>query len=358
MNKILYITNSTDENNTLGYRHSNIIKVLSNLYEIDLLDFSFTKRRMTFIKKVINKLFIFPDAYLLYSHRFKKQIHAKMSSSSYAQVIICVVPFSFLSFATFIKKVNNSMKVIVDMTDPLTINVRYSSYWYIYRFFNKIFEERHLKNVNKLVVLNEEIKSYYLSKYPFLEEVSVLEQGINPEYKMKLLSAPKKSNKIKLIYAGIFYSKLREPFELYKAISSFDGQIQLSVFGSFKRKFIPPETEKFNYGGTASKEFLITLYDEFDAIVFIDNFYGLQIPGKILENLATCRPILFIYTNDNSPTLKYVKKYEGVFYCKNTSNEIEYTIKLLMHRGISFYKRDLSKYYWINLVKETYNYKS
>lgn len=62
--KILYITNSLNEINTLGYRHSNILKHITTFFNIDLLNFEFTKKNSK--KLLINYLFILTYTILIY----------------------------------------------------------------------------------------------------------------------------------------------------------------------------------------------------------------------------------------------------------------------------------------------------
>jgi hypothetical protein len=353
LRRILYITNSTDENNTVGYRHSNIIKVLSDFSKIDVIDFDFTEQKITFFRKVINKLFIFPDIYQLSANKYKRVIRKKICSNQYELVIICVIPFSFLCLATFVKKLNANLRIVVDMTDPLSINVSYLNYWFPYKTFIKWYEKRHLKNVNRLIVLNNEIKTYYEKKYSFLENVVIIEQGIQPIINQSINNKNTIKSNFSFVYAGMFYNHLREPFELYKAVLSSKESFQLFIYGSFKKKFVPPNDKKIYFGGLVNKKELVSIISTSTAIIFLDNFYGPQIPGKILENLATGKPILFIYMNEDSPTLRYVREYEGIYYSKNDSEEICRNILDILKDGQNYYKRDLTKYYWNNLIKES-----
>lgn len=353
MNKrVLYITNSINEINTLGYRHSNILKHLTSYFNIDLLNFEFTKREKTIFKTILNKLFTYPDIYYFNLFRYKRQIRNKLAHNNYDLVIIGVLPFSFLILASFIKKEQSSAKVIVDMTDPLTANVSYINHKYFHKYFINCYEKKHFKNIDTLIVLNEEIKNYYHDKYKFLKNIIVLEQGTNPVSLKKC--DIKKSSKLELIYSGMFYKEIREPFKLYDAVILYPGEIRLSIYGSFKKIFLPPISDRFYYYGMVDKEEINKKTQEADIIVFIDNFFGLQVPGKILDCLATENPILFIYENEHSPTLKYVQDSDGVFFAKNNSNNIREQIDLITKSNNLKYKREISKYYWENLVKNVF----
>jgi len=351
MNKrVLYITKYFDDSITIGYRHSNIIKYSKPFLDIDLLNFESAKKKITFFQKVLNKLFIYPDLYYFNLFKYKRQIRKKLIQSNYDIVIIGVLPFSFLNLASFIKQQQPNLKVIIDMSDPLTANVSYINDTFFHRRFISWYEQKHFKNIDILIVLNEEIKEYYQKKYSFIKSILVLEQGTNPLIINDI--EEKKSNILEVIYAGMFYKKVREPFQLYNAIVQYSGNIRLSVYGSFKKIFLPPINERFYYAGYVDREVVNNKTLESDIIVFLDNFFGLQIPGKILDCLATKKPILFVFENEQSPTLKYVKDFEGVFYSKNNAKEI---IKQLEEIALSIdhkYNRDLTKYYWENLVNE------
>jgi hypothetical protein len=350
--KVLYITNSTNECCTLGYRHSNIIKHCDSLLNIDLLNFEFTKSKFTFFKRILNKLFIYPDFYYFNLLRYKRQIQYKLIQNQYDLAFVGVVPFSFLSLVSFIKKKQPNLKVIVDMTDPLTANNSYIHDTFFHNKFISWYEKKHFKNIDILIVLNEEIKNYYHLKYDSIKSIIVLEQGINLssfENHVKNIN-----NKLEVIYAGMLYKNIREPFELYDAINNYSGSIRLSVFGGFKKMFLPPINERFYYGGLVDKNVTNKKTLEADIIVFLDNFYGIQIPGKILECLATNKPLLFIYENEQSPTLKYVNNYEGIFYSKNDSKEIIRQLNIMSKYINVIFKRDITKYDWEILIKESF----
>lgn len=348
--KILYVTNSMEKNNTLGYRHSNIIKVLSTFFTVDLVDFAFTKIKKTFVKKVINKLFIFPDIYWLRLYKYKKVLREILKTQKYDIAVIAAVPHSFFNLASFIKKKAPNTKVIIDLTDPLSANVSFTNYLPVYKKYIGWYEKKHLKNVDQLIVLNEEIKQYYKKLYPYIKQILVIEQGTE---KHSTPTRIKNSGTIDLIYAGMLYDKIREPYELYKAILLSSKSLHLSIYGSFKKKFIPPENEKLKYGGILDKEILNEKIASCDILVFIDNFYGIQSPGKILESLASNKPILFIYENPNSPSLKFVEKFNGVFYSKNKAVEIGQKINEIIENNYFFFERDLTTHYWQNIVKKS-----
>lgn len=349
--KTLYITNYKDGTTTVGYRFLNILKYSAAFLDIDVLDIP-SKNQFSFFGKILNKLFIYPDIFYFSLYKYKNEIRKRLNEYKYDLVIIEIQPFSFLSLATYIKKLNPEIKVVIDLNDPLTANVSYINDGIVHKRFISWYEKRHFINLDILIVLNEEIKSYYYQKYSFVKDIIILEQGMNPSSYNSGVKV--KNHKLEVIYAGMLYSKVREPFSLYEAVGTYDGNIRLSVYGSFKKIFKPPNSERFYCGGFIDKEVLEERTTKADIVVFIDNFWGIQIPGKILEILETEKPILYIYENSESPTLKYIKNQAGIYYAKNDTEEIVKQLTNISTGENHYFKRDLTMYYWENLIKNLF----
>jgi len=60
-----------------------------------------------------------------------------------------------------------------------------------------------------------------------------------------------------------------------------------------------------------------------DFIVFIDNAYGVQVPGKLNEVLAVKRPLLYIYQDEKAPSYQLVKGLGGIIMARNNSVSIK-----------------------------------
>ena len=102
--RVLYITISTDDGTAFGYRHSNLIKHSSAFLDIDLLDFAITKRRKNIFYKILNKLYVYPDIEFFNLWKYKIQIKNKLINNQYDLILIGVLPFSFLSLVSLLKK--------------------------------------------------------------------------------------------------------------------------------------------------------------------------------------------------------------------------------------------------------------
>lgn len=358
--KVLYISRSYENDSPVGARYSHFKEYLNSYVQLSVLNL--TDKMIVFSKRnrfevILNKIFlkipIKPDPEKLILCYYKKRIKKYVKSNSFDTIIIQVLPFSFITLVSFFKQNWPHLRVVLDMSDPYSSNVknRLSSPKAKAKMID--FEKKHLSRLDHLIVLNSEIKQYYDALLSGLVKVSVVEQGLDRSSVFHEDKITFHDNKklIKFIYAGAFYEGIREPFELYHAILNSHHDVKLSVFGGFKRIFVPPTHERLTYGGKVNRNMLMHIYSESDILVFIDNKDAMQVPGKILETQAMNKPLLFIYYNDGSPTHKYLIDQHGVYKTKNSSHEIETVIDQIIRDLPSLQiNRDLNNFEWGTLL--------
>ena len=365
---VLFISRSYFDDSPIATRHAsyiNYLKKRSNLTILNITKKLQKENKTGIIRKIMNKcmrkLPLLPDSDILVLNRYKRKIKDLFKNNQYNIVLIGILPFSFLYLTKYIKNINSDIKIIVDMTDPISANMYFSidndnkSKSFKNRFMIN-YEKKYMKFVDVLTVLNEEIRQYYLKRFNNIRKIIVIEQGIEEDIIIANTSNSTAPEKLNLIYAGNFYKYYREPFELYKSIDKSKLNLMLIVYGSFKKCFIPPNKSMFYYGGRIPREKLKWMYTKAHIIVFIDNKDTIQVPGKILEILALNKPILFIYYNSNSPTIKIVKKYKGIHLTRNHCDEINHTINRIIQINRFNYDRNMSDYHWNNLFNKLNEY--
>jgi hypothetical protein len=366
--KILYIT-STNLNSTSnkGYFASRLEQILSNKpanYDFTVLSlpikpqvFSTKNKLLHFIDRLTSGLiYIFNDKFILIRGKYKKAIIKELTTNSHDLVILQIYPISFITLSSTIKKYNKSNRMMLDISDPIVANSTFRDWPWPRKLITRHYENKYIPLFNGLFVLNKEIKQYFEERFPSMV-IKVVEFGIDKNVVSPPKSPEKKDEKLKLLYAGVFYKNLRNPSNLYKAILAIDYPIELSVFGKSEfNGMLPSKDSRFLHREMIPKATLNKLYQDYDIIVFIDNFYGIQIPGKTLEILALNKPILFIYENEESPTFNYARKYNGIFYTKNNPEEIKKTIAEIKRANQWVYERNLKNYYWENILTPYYNF--
>lgn len=302
------------------------------------------------------KTLVFPDPFITEILGLKSQLRKLIIEYKIDLIVGSAFPHSTLMLSTVAKKAN--LPFIYDIGDPFFGN---ANNLYLKNFFARYYEKRYLKKISRLVVTNIQTQKFYETNYPFLvSKIDIVEQGIDPpktkgETKVSLLNENKH---FKLLYAGQFYSKLREPFELYKAINEINTNLNgnsylLSIFGNISNIFTPTNLEFISLNGYASNEEIWDHIEKSDIVVFIDNSFGIQTPGKVFEVIASRKPILFIGDNLNSPAYTIAKTYPNVFYCSNKKEDIKTTINLIVSTSHSSYElKNIEKFYWENRAND------
>jgi len=288
---------------------------------------SIKNKILRFLKKLI-LLFSFPDFFVIEQRKIKNKLNS-LSKNQYEKVIVSASPFSLMSLSKFIAVNYVDSNFIYDVGDPFFSNFQNSS---IRNFMAKKYEKKYLPFIDKIVVPSNEMKNSYINFFNVMpEKLKVIQQGIPNIFINKKLEPKKQINhaKVNLIYAGIFYKNLREPFELFKTINNLNGTANLDIYGVNNIYFIV-KSNFINYFPNITQEILFEKYRLADIIVFIDNKEGIHIPGKFYELLSLNRPILFIYYNEKMSTYQIAKNYNHVITVQNNEKEIEMGIETII----------------------------
>lgn len=372
MKTILLITGRILPLSAQGIRYNNLIKHLKNgnriihltfdkslfpladidNYEIkDRLLIDLKRRLIRFLFKYIK--IIFPDEYRYFKNNYLNTLKTITVEYKIDTVIIGMTPFSFMELPQKIKMYYNNIKIIGDLSDPFSFNAQIINKNRNIRNRRLSYELKYLPFFDILVVLNKKIQKYYselLSGNTTI--ISVIEQGVNEGFfNFNEFKESKRSNH-KFIYAGGFYKGFREPFHLYSAVEIINS-IELHIYGAIKKQYLGDSIPNIIYHGNISQTELINRFRDSDVIVIIDNAFGIQVPGKIIECLTIGKPILFIYENENSPSLDYIKNAGNVFACKNSTNDIVKSLGLLINNDSNIVDTfDPTPFLWESLAKE------
>jgi len=308
--------------------------------------------KFPFLYKSFNRIMrriIYPDVYIFRMEQYKKKLRAIFSSNTFENVIIGCTPFSLLFLGKWIKTNNPSLLLIADMSDPFSFNMGNRGRPRRVRIARYI-ETRAFPYFDKIIVLNETIQRRYQQLYPKLaEKFQVVEQGVDEVFinKIKAFSS---SNIIAdgftFLYAGGFYKNGRNPNNLYKAFELSELDCKLKIYGNIRKSNRPKTSNKIEYHKAVDKMQLAKITAKANALILFDNNYGYQVPGKTIETLASGKPVLFIYNNENSPTLQYVKDASGVVWVKNSVQDIKEGIYKIIKSEYDQPNFDYSPYIW------------
>lgn len=333
-------------------RHENITQFLSQKGMVEHLTFSpayYKKKRSSnifngFSLRRLLKISEFNHDDL---HIFEKQILNYLKENKVDIIMLLVRPFFLIRLVSSIKKDFPSVRIVLDMSDPCYMG---QTRFIHKKIYIKWFEKKYLCQFDYLMVTNPLIKSYYsnLSK-----NILVIDQGINKEKTIFARKHQKTSygRKYKeLLYGGKFVKKLRDPHELFHAIVQSPLNLVLNVYGTnplFENKVKTLSLKnKICFHPPVSQEALYIKYARTDIIVHMDNDTGFQVPGKTFELLAFDKPILFIYMNEASDTLNYLKNEQGVFCCLNKAKAIIEALDTISKEPGKRYRRNFEQFFW------------
>jgi glycosyltransferase involved in cell wall biosynthesis len=287
------------------------------------------------LKKAHINMFFFPDVFIVEYLNIKRHLFDLAGRLHPATVIISTAPFTLMLLAGPLKRRFPQIRVVIDTGDPFRGDSSSYSGRLLHRLFAGKVERKCLSSADMLVVPTETLRRHYLASYAGIvaeENVKVIEIGISEVFGRIPDGRTDRNLPVRMVYAGRFYRKLRDPSELYRAIRQFPpGEVILKVFGNIQDRYKPPVNDvRFFTGGAISSEQLALEYEQSDIVIFPDNAMGFQVPGKLYEVLAVNRPVLYIYRDSASPSYDLVKGQDGVLMVRDNYLDIAAGITQIM----------------------------
>ena len=301
--------------------------------------------------RIMNRIMriIYPDVYIFRLEQYKRKLKAIFFRNTFENVIIGSTPFSLLLLGKWIKTNYPSSLLIADMSDPFSFSMGNKGRPRRVRI-GRYIETKSFPYFDKIIVLNETIQKRYQQLYPELaDKFQVVEQGVDEDFINRvneLTCSNRDIAQFTFLYAGGFYKKGRNPVNLYNAFELSELDCKLEIYGNIRKINRPKNSSKIEYHKAVDKMKLADITAKANALILFDNDYGYQVPGKTIESLASGKPILFIYNNENSPTLQYVKDASGVVWVKNSVTEIREGIYKIIKGEYNQPYFDYSPYTW------------
>lgn len=263
-------------------------------------------RIMKFFGRVSKSIFI-PDNKLFWSKKAAKTAKKLLQEKNFDAIFISVPPFS--SIAPIVKlKEKFDIPLFVDYRDAwLSNQFRFYPTPY-HKYKHKKLEDRVLRKVDRIIVVNRMIKEDLLKSYQFLKfkDVEIIPHGYDPEDFEKITPYPKENDKMVITYSGIFYEDITPKYFLkaFKKISlenpDVATNIKLHFLGHFKKenkKLVKKlKLERFiNEFGYVNHIEVIKRITSSDILwLMLPNKERMSnvSPGKLFEYFGTKKPII------------------------------------------------------------------
>ena len=170
------------------------------------------------------------------------------------------------------------------------------------RYFEK-YERLFCENVNYISIPVKEAKEAYYPEYK--SKLRIIPQGFNFDFSSTTKPNERldlRGRKIKLIYAGVFIPKIREPYELIEALKASEKPYELHIYTPYTEMISSYEKQmrgRLYIHQVVPRETLLEIIKNFDVVVNVENSNTTtQVPSKLIDYAISGKPILSIKNGD------------------------------------------------------------
>lgn len=316
--------------------------------------------------RAVFKRVLFPDMFTIEYYRILNSVIEIQKNHVIDGLLISSSPHSLLKTSKTFKSIDFRIdKVLYDIGDPLYNNSSKKNRP-IFNILAKKYERKYLKYIDTLIVTNKETKQHFQKLYatsPISTKVRLLPMGGEiPEQDTTSFLIPAKDC-YTIMYAGIFYKKLRSPQPFFNALIQLNKKkspkFELDIYGNgmnYYKKNLPKElTNYVKFHEVVDNKHIQELYGKYDFLLHIDNAFGLQTPGKNFELYLSNKPIIFLYEFESSSYNLFYSK-PGVISARNDSKSI--VKKLSTIKGLKWSSRvdeSVEEYTWNSRYNQLLN---
>ncbi len=271
------------------------------------------------------------DKSFIWALKSRKILLDILERESFDIVISSSPPFGPLFLGNYLKnKFNDNIKHIADLGDPWSFasDRKLSSLM----FSLVAYLERHcLGKADWILVTTRRT----LEKYRDLGIIGSTQNTTVIYQAADIQTCPVQDASHDLVYTGMFYEGIREPFNLYKACSL--AKRKLTIAGPISARFMPEseDTASVEFLGNLARPAALELQKSAKILVFIDNKNSTQLPGKIFEYMATGRPIICIGSSQKSPIRELDFSDYPIVFSEDSIDEILRSMDVLARSPVS-----------------------
>ena len=243
--------------------------------------------------------------------RFFKKIHKR---TPYEYILSFSAPFAMTIGANKINKTLKTAKWFAFFLDPFVYNCSLP---------DDIKTIAKRKNLANKILKNT--KTVFCAK-GILEENERNNFRLNSSIKIKEFHLPNlevrknivnnanlNKETISCVFAGKFYEDIRNPKKMFEFFEKTDSEINLTTIGDGCSEIVSQFQDllgkRYNKISRVPYSQCQELLNNSDILINLGNTVTNQVPSKVFEYIASGKPIVNFYFNDNDSSLFYLKKY-------------------------------------------------
>ena len=321
-------------------RASNVVVSLRN--QSNSLDSKNRIKRIIFkllekVYRFVIRNFAWPDYtmfWLISVFKVRKKLNLE-----YDVLVTVSLPFSSHIAGYLInKKIGKPW--IMDVGDPFTLKTTApENNSFLYGRLNKHYETKFYQQASKVLFTHDDARKIHIKEFQINPSITAVGQPIS-KFREHLYEQTKNynytNNDIKFGYFGIFTHGVRTPVNFINFLDKFQNYEMHWYINSDSESILQKNTldsSKHNFNShVARDEALQLMTKSFHCLVSIGNLNPNQIPSKVIEYIATGKPVIHFAEINDDPVIHISDEFDNLFIItKNTD--------------INIFKKDLNKFF-------------
>lgn len=266
--------------------------------------------------KIIFLMPVYPMCFPFFAWKYKKRAEEIISQEGIKNVIGQYVPFE-AAFAGYRLR-GDGIKKILYVVDTFTQGINEQKYK-CFGFFSGLWEKRFLKEYGKILYL-ENFKKYF-QREDFqrfkekIEFVSIpfLNMEANDSVVLQDEIIKKDKNTYSILYCGSWGGD-RNPIPFCEALQSLQDNFNMAVqlyYCGYKNALIEKLMGRYGFIknlGYIDISRMKSLMNSVDYLLNLGNKTNM-LPSKMINYIATGKPIIHLYSSFCDPCISYMRKY-------------------------------------------------
>lgn len=184
------------------------------------------------------------------------------------------------------------------------------------RAIDRALEARLLARMDRVLVLTPEMRDLLLSAFPGLpaEKFCSVTVGYDPQQYARIPAESAPGGVFRIVYTGIFYEGIREPYEFFAGLESFASgraDVEVIVAGNVSadvrgRIAAAAPGCRVTFTGHLPHDRVVALQKGASALLLFCYEGGYSFPAKTVEYIAARRPILAVDYDGRDPAARFV----------------------------------------------------
>jgi hypothetical protein len=337
--KVTIVTGTQDDKknnkfNTIFVGNSGSSNIVSNLRtksnEINsrnvIKDKTFKLLKICY--RFVVRNFAWPDYsmfWLISVFRDRKRIN-----HDYDIIISVSLPFSSHIAAYIINK-NLQKPWIMDIGDPFYLKTSApENNRFLYGWLNKYYENKFYRLASQILFTHEDVKEVHEEEFDININKTIVGQPIS-KFDEDLFKKSTEYNYeteiIKFGYFGIFTNGVRVPTNFYKFLDFFTNYEMHWYVNPDSVEILKKENfeidKNYFHSQVSRNEALNLMVSSFHCLVSVGNLNPNQIPSKVIEYIATGKPVIHYAEIDKDPVINISKQFNNLFIVtKDTDIEL------------------------------------